>query len=288
MYFNGFWGETLQKKNVLIKRILLMSSLAMMIIILSGCINLKIGNDLLKISSDGIEVVKDGATETDQTEDDSMNEDNESNTDSTEKDSDANKKDSTKDQKNNSDDNSNGSSSDSVPADQSSEKNNSNDPDKDELQKMRDELDKISEEFRGDKSLDAYSSGNSKEFSCPENINQDFSELQRKLDHEFYFPECSHLVYVDEKESSFSFVLQKMVDYKAVSEQPRLYEDEMEAVHEGYKKLGGDNVYYHFLYAADSYGVVDFYLHGNEKGDTNVHYQWDKEYITIEVTYTHS
>lgn len=37
-----------------------------------------------------------------------------------------------------------------------------------------------------------------------------------------------------------------MVDYKALPEQPNIYEDEMVAVHEGYRSLGSGNVYNHF------------------------------------------
>src|SRR5699024_9901695 len=132
---------------------------------------------------------------------------------------------------------------------------------------------------------DTDTSKGTKDATCPENYNQDYSEIRQKLNHEFYFPECSDLVSVDDKGSTLEFVLNHDISDVKPEGKNDAFAQAMINVHSGYKEFAGDNVYFDYQQFGFGYGDVNFYLHGNQTGDTKVHYEMGYKHMTIEVTY---
>lgn len=156
----------------------------------------------------------------------------------------------------------------------------------DELKKIAEELAKIGEEWWGEFSSEEQPNNKSNRGQCEQGINEGYSEIQEKVNHTFYFPPCSHVVSVKEQGPLIRFVLEQRFNKRNINSNVA-YVEEMEAIEDAYVHLGGNNIYENYVDYADFYGVVNFYLHGNNRGDTQVNFIHWGDHIEITVTYRH-
>lgn len=241
------------------RRVILLLTILIITSILIGC-NIKIGDGILTVSEDGVQYIT-GEQSNIETNDN--------------------------DNKNDSSENSDGTQQNDVTKNPSTGFNSLSDAEVDELQQMAEELAKIGEELWKEFSQNNSSpNSNANENQCAEGINQNYSEIQNKLNHEFYFPPCADLISFKEQGSTLQFVMEQRFD-ELEKGSPNQFNSEMEAIEKGYVEFGENNVYENFINYADSYGEVKFYLHENNRGDTHVHFMYWGDHIEITVTYRH-
>jgi len=258
------------KGGKLMKRLLLISSILFMMTILVGCINLKIGDDILKISEDGIELIKGGTKSAgnDANKDDQANgshEEQETNDKGEEK---------------------AGDSSDNQQTN-TGNSGNSTGTNQDDSGKATDKTKNPDTEQSQGKASDGTASKGDQGYACPEGFDQDYSEIREKLNHEFYFPECSHVESVEDTGSTLKFVLHHDPKVLTLEDKNDELTQAILNIHHTFEELG--NVYDAFPNFGLLRGYSYFYLHGDNKGDTKVDYEYDihTEYMVIEVVYTY-
>lgn len=254
---------------------IILFSIIVVSILLTGC-NIKIGDGILTVSEDGVQYV--------------TREQSNANNDLTN----INNEDATDDGKTTEYATGNNDSSD-ADTDQSREAienpststNVLSDSEMEDLKKVAEELAKIGEELWSGISLDESQSQRKRnQNQCEEGINENYSEVREKLNHEFYFPPCTHLVSVKEQGSLVQFVLEQRLN-KWSTDSKGKFIMEMEAIEDAYVEFGGNDVYENYVHYADLYGEVKFYLHGTNRGDTQVHFIYWGDHIEIRVTYRH-
>lgn len=251
-------GEVM-KRNVLLFIIVTIS------IILIGC-NIKIGDGVLTVSEDGVQYITSDQSEiidTHVTDEDTHN-----------------------GQKN--DNKRKLNDQESTTGNSPSEFNSFNDTEIEDLKKVAEELAKIGEElWKNFSSEGAQSKGESDHKQCKEDMNQNYTSVQQKLNHEFYFPPCSGLISVKEHGSTLQFVLEQRFNEQNIEGREDFIEA-MELIEAEYVELGGENVYENYIHYEDLYGEIKFHLHGDEQGHTHVYFKYWGDHIEITVTYKHT
>ena|SRR5690625_3142587 len=174
------------------KRFLLSLLMVAMITFLAGCISIPLGDDVLEISGDGVKLYKGGKEEAIEDEGNDDGEDNNENDDV------------------NLNDEAN--ADDEVDSENNADENESN----------------AEESTKGMGTTSQGALITTPNATCPEELNTDYSRLEKFFVHEFYLPECSDLgrVNMDEDSISFKFNVHDL-DFEEIFDEYLDYFDEI-------------------------------------------------------------
>src|SRR5690625_3771404 len=150
-----------------------------------------------------------------------------------------------------------------------------------------DQTNKADTEQTQGKASDSSGSKGDGSYTCPEDFDQDYSEIRKKLNHEFYFPECSHVASIEDTGSTLKFVLHHDPKVLTLVDTDDEVTQAILNIHHTFEELG--HVYEHYPNFGLGEGYSYFYLHGDKKGDTKVDYEYDihTRLMVIDVVYTY-